>query len=163
LVWINHYGPTETTIGSLTFDVASGLDSRRWSASVPIGHPIANTHAYVLDDRRAPVAAGRPGELYIGGRGVAAGYLNPPELPVERFLPDPWSSAPGAKMYRTGDRVRQLPDGAFEFLGRVDQQVKIRGFRVEPGEIEAALRRQPGVLQAAVVDREDRPGDVRLV
>lgn len=163
LVWINHYGPTETTIGSLTHDVESGREARRWSASVPIGRPIANTHAYVLDDRRAPVTAGSEGELYIGGRGVAAGYLNQPELTSERFLDDPWSTAPGAKMYRTGDRVRQLPDGALEFLGRVDQQVKIRGFRIELGEIEAALRRRPEVSQAAVVSREDRPGDVRVV
>jgi amino acid adenylation domain-containing protein len=163
LVWFNHYGPTETTIGSLTFDVEPGLDFRCCAATVPIGRPIANTRAYVLDDRRAPVPVGVEGELYIGGRGVAAGYLNQPELTKERFLDDPFSTTSGAKMYRTGDRVRQLMEGAIEFLGRVDDQVKIRGFRIELGEIEAALRRRPEVSQAVVVAREDRPGDLRVV
>ena len=163
LTWINHYGPTETTIGSLTFDVEAGVEWRRWSATVPIGRPIANTQAYVLDERRAMVPAGVEGELYIGGRGVTAGYLNQPELTSQRFLDDPFSTTRGARMYRTGDRVRQLPDGAIEFLGRVDRQVKIRGFRVELGEIEAALHRRPDVARAVVVAREDRPGDSRLV
>jgi amino acid adenylation domain-containing protein len=163
LVWINHYGPTETTIGSLTFDVLSNVECRRWAATVPIGRPIANTHAYVLDERLQFVQPGEHGELYIVGRGVTAGYLNQPELTKERFLEDPFASTPGARMYKTGDRVRQLPDGAFEFLGRFDDQVKVRGFRVELGEIEAALRRQPDVAQTVVVPREDRAGDLRLV
>lgn len=163
LAWINHYGPTETTIGSLTFDVLSGLECRKWAATVPIGRPIANTAAYVLDDRRQPVERGREGELYIGGRGVSAGYLHEPLLTSERFFDDPFASEPGGKMYRTGDRVRQLPEGSLVFLGRSDDQVKVRGFRIELGEIESAIRRQPGVTQTVVVAREDRAGDVRLV
>src|SRR5262249_22923223 len=163
LVWINHYGPRETPVGRLTFDVDAGLDSRRWAASVPIGRPITNTRAYVLDEFGVPVPPGREGELFIGGRGVAAGYLNQPELTNERFLDDPFSITGGAKMYRTGDCVRQLPDGAIEFLGRVDHQVKIRGFRIELGEIEAVLRRQREVSQAVVVARADRHGDMRVV
>ncbi len=163
LMWINHYGPTETTIGSLTFDVLSGIECRRWAATVPIGRPIANTRAYVLNSRREPVIPGDEGELYISGRGVAAGYINQPQLTRERFLDDPFTTERRGRMYRTGDRVRQLPNGAIEFLGRTDDQVKIRGFRVEVGEIEAALRRRPGVAQAVVIAREDRPGDVRIV
>ena len=163
LVWLNHYGPTETTIGSLTFDVESELECRQWAPTVPIGRPIANTRAYVLDERGAPVEIGVPGELYIGGRGVSAGYLNQPVLTSERFIDDPFSTSAGARMYRTGDRVRQLPGGAIEFLGRVDQQVKIRGFRVELGEVETALHQRPEVARAVVVAREDRPGDLRLV
>lgn len=162
-MWINHYGLTETTIGSLTFDVRRNLECRRVSATVPIGDPIANTAAYVLDDQLMPVTRGTAGELYIGGRGVAAGYFNQPELTRQRFLGDPFSALPGARMYKTGDRVRQLPGGAIEFLGRVDRQVKIRGFRVELGEVEAALRRRPEVRQAVVVPVEDRAGDLRLV
>jgi amino acid adenylation domain-containing protein len=163
LHWLNHYGPTETTIGSLTFDVEAGLETRRWAGTVPIGQPIGNTRAYVLDNSRALLPIGVPGELYIAGRGVSAGYLNQPGLTNERFIDDRFSSTPGAKMYRTGDRVRRLPNGAIEFLGRVDHQVKIRGYRIELGEIEAALRRQPAVAQAVVMAREDRPGDRRLV
>jgi hypothetical protein len=103
------------------------------------------------------------GELWIGGAGVARGYLDRPALTALHFAPDPWAGVPGARLYRSGDRVRRRPDGALEFLGRLDEQVKIRGFRVEPGEVEAALRRHPGVEQCVVTAREDTPGDPRLV
>jgi amino acid adenylation domain-containing protein len=161
LVWFNHYGPTETTIGSLTYDLDE-VD-RHFTPIIPIGRPIANTRVYVLDDRRRLVPKGVVGELYIGGRGVTAGYMNQPEMTAERFLDDPFAASPGARMYRTGDRVRMLPSGAIEFLGRVDHQVKIRGYRIELGEIEATLRRHPDVRQTIVVAREDRPGDLRIV
>jgi amino acid adenylation domain-containing protein len=164
LRWINHYGPTETTIGSLTFDLDKEADSiRHVAATVPIGRPIAHTHVHVLDEAGAPVKEGEAGELYIGGRGVTSGYLQQPERTAERFLPDPSAAAPDAKMYRTGDRVRVLPGGAIEFLGRVDFQVKIRGYRVELGEIEAVLRTHPAVREVIVVGREVRPQDLRIV
>ena len=142
----NMYGPTETTIWSTTFPITGDLDS------IPIGKPIANTQVYVLDSRLQPVAAGEPGDLYIGGDGVVRGYWQRPELTAGKFLGDPFR--PGNRMYRTGDIARFLPDGNLEFLGRADFQVKLRGFRIEIGEIEAALEKQPGVGQAAVVARE---------
>lgn len=168
LVWFNHYGPTETTIGSLTFDIDESIAAfaSQWSPTVPIGRPIANTRCYVLDDRRQLAPIGVIGELYIGGRGVTAGYINQPEMTNERFISDPYSPEPQAsnpRMYRTGDRVRMLPNGAIEFLGRVDHQVKIRGYRIELGEIESVLRKNPEVAQTIVVAREDRPGDLRIV
>ncbi len=151
----NLYGPTETTVWSTL--------ERITSAAVPvsIGRPIANTQVLVLDSHRELVPAGLVGELYIGGAGVARGYLGREELTRERFIPSPFSS--GARLYRTGDLGRWLPDGRLECLGRNDHQVKIRGFRIEPGEIESAIARHPAVREGAVVAREDGTGEKRLV
>ena len=146
---LNHYGPTESTIGTCVCEVSP--DAVWPSASVPIGRPLDNTQAYIVDSVGEPTPLGVAGELWVGGAGVARGYVNRPDETAERFVADPFSSVPGARIYRTGDRARFLPDGSIEFLGRVDQQVKIRGFRVEPGEIEATLQRHPAVQQAAVV------------
>ncbi|WP_163869378.1 MupA/Atu3671 family FMN-dependent luciferase-like monooxygenase [Myxococcus eversor] len=155
---LNMYGPTETTIWSSTHDV------RDESAPVvSIGTPFLRTQFYLLDARMRPVPVGVPGELFIGGAGVVRGYLARPELTAERFLPDPFSREPGARLYRTGDRARWREDGTVEFLGRVDHQLKVRGFRIEAGEIEAVLSARPEVREAVVVAREDTPGDVRLV
>ncbi len=155
----NLYGPTETTV-----------DVTAWTCSVdpaltniPIGRPIDNTQVYILDELGEPVPVGVAGELYIGGVGVARGYLNLPELTAERFLPDMFAAREDARMYRTGDLCRWRPDGAIEYLGRNDFQVKIRGFRIELGEIEARLAEQPNVREAVVIAREDTPGDKRLV
>ena len=157
---INGYGPTECTTFAATYRIPRDIaaDAR----SVPIGYPIANTTLHVLNMRGELVPPGVLGELFIGGDGVALGYLRRPELTHERFVPDPFAGG-NARMYRTGDLVRWLPDGAIEFVGRADGQVKIRGFRIEIGEIEAALKRHPSILAAAVLAREDRPGHKRLV
>ncbi|MEP7206573.1 MAG: amino acid adenylation domain-containing protein [Casimicrobiaceae bacterium] len=154
------YGPTETTTFATWHEVAAGTQP---CASLPIGRPIANTTAYVLDGRHEPVPIGVPGELYIGGPGVARGYLGRPELTQQRFIPDRFSDRPDARLYRTGDRVRYRPDGNLEFLGRLDNQIKLRGHRIEPGEIEAVLAREPRVRAVAVVLRADVPEDPRLV
>jgi acyl-coenzyme A synthetase/AMP-(fatty) acid ligase/acyl carrier protein len=159
---INHYGPTETTVGVLTWWVPSDLAERSFD-HFPLGRPLPNVRAYVLDASGEPVPIGVTGELVIGGSFVARGYLNRPDLTAERFVPDRFSTEAGARLYRTGDRVRFLPDGSIDFLGRVDHQVKIRGFRVELGEIEAAMRAYPGVTDAVVLLREDVPGQQRLV
>jgi amino acid adenylation domain-containing protein len=164
LRWINHYGPTETTIGSLTLDLDREEAAVRPHTDVlPIGRPIANTRLYILDEERRPVPPGEVGELYIAGAGVTSGYLKQPEKTAERFLPEPGRRSEDDQMYRTGDRVRVLPNGAIEFLGRFDHQVKVRGFRVELGEIEAVLRAHPGVREAVVVACEPRPQETRLV
>jgi amino acid adenylation domain-containing protein len=160
---LNHYGPTETTVGSLTLRLKDCDWRNLRSASLPIGQPLANTRVYVLDADLQPVPIGVVGELYIAGAGVARGYLNQPERTAERFLPEPFSSDANARMYKTGDLARWLPEGWIEFLGRGDDQVKVRGFRIELGEVEAAVGQLPGVKQTAVLAREDEPGEKRLV
>jgi amino acid adenylation domain-containing protein len=156
---INGYGPTEGT----TFTCCHAMTAEsRIEHTVPIGRPIANTRVYVVDAGFRQLPVGIPGELLLGGDGLAAGYWRRPELTAERFVPDPFG-APGGRLYRTGDQVRWLADGAVEFLGRRDGQVKVRGFRIEPGEIEAALAEHPAVREAAVVAREDAQGERRLV
>ena len=157
----NHYGPTETTVGVLTHPVAEEWGDR-W-ATLPLGRPLPNTSVYLLDRSGQPVPAWVPGEVYIGGAGVARGYLGQPALTAERFVPDPVGAEPGARLYRTGDLARHLPGVGIEFLGRADHQVKVRGFRIELGEIEAQIRLQPGVRETVVLAREDEPGDRRLV
>jgi amino acid adenylation domain-containing protein len=156
---VNEYGPTETVVGCCVYQAPAGT---RLPGSVPIGRPIFNTQLYVLDAGFEPVAPGVPGELYIGGAGVARGYLGRPRLTAERFVPDPFGGTPGARLYRTGDRVRLLPDGNLEFLDRTDNQVKVRGYRIELGEIEAALNQHPAVSASVVTVRLDRAGDQRL-
>ncbi|MBW4497711.1 MAG: amino acid adenylation domain-containing protein [Oscillatoria princeps RMCB-10] len=159
----NHYGPTETTVGVLTYQVKHG-QVRRDSQTVPLGRPISNTEIYILDSHFQPVPVGTAGELYIGGAGLGRGYLNRPELTAEKFIANPFAGAPGeARLYKTGDKARYLPDGNIEFLGRIDNQVKIRGFRIELGEIESLLVQHPDVRSAVVIAREDTPGDKRLV
>lgn len=157
---INEYGPTETVVGCCVYEVPGAAPI---ASAVPIGRPIANTRLYVCDPslRLAPV--GVPGELLIGGAGVARGYLKRPALTAEKFIPDPFSPEPGARLYRTGDVVRYLPDGNLEFLGRRDDQVKLRGFRIELGEVEAALVRYPGLRAVAVVVNEEARGGKRIV
>ncbi|MFF4404870.1 amino acid adenylation domain-containing protein [Streptomyces sp. NPDC001404] len=154
---VNVYGPTETTIWSMLWEVPQDI------GAVSIGRPIANTTTYVLDDRMRPVPVGVPGELHIGGAGLARGYRGMPERTAAHFVPDPFGTVPGARLYRTGDIVRVRPDGSHVYVGRADNQVKIRGVRIEPGEIEAALTALEQVAQAAVTVREDTPGDKRLV
>lgn len=160
---INHYGPTETTVGSLVFHPTREAGEAGDASTVPIGRPIANMQAYILDPDMNPLPPGVAGELYIGGIGLAQGYLKHPDSTAERFLPHPFSQAPGSRLYRTGDLGRALPDGKIEFLGRIDHQVKIRGHRIELGEIEARLMQHPEVREVIVLLREDRPGDQRLV
>jgi len=152
----NVYGPTETTIWSTVEKVES------IGTTVSIGHPIANTQIYILNGRQQPQAVGVFGELYIGGLGIAQGYLGYPELTAKKFIPDPFGRQED-RLYKTGDLARYLADGSIEFLGRTDHQVKIRGFRIELAEIESALGRYPDVTQCVVIAREDRPGDKRLV
>src|SRR5205807_759950 len=157
---VNEYGPTETVVGCCVYELAAG-DLPAGSV-VPIGKPIANTAVYVLDDSLCLVAPGVTGELYIAGAGLARGYLKRPALTSERFVANPYG-APGSRMYRSGDLVAWNASGELEFRGRADEQVKIRGFRIEPGEVAAALLACDGVAQAAVIAREDREGDRRLV
>jgi amino acid adenylation domain-containing protein len=158
-ILLNLYGSSEVSADSTWYDTRESTAL----PSVPIGRPIANTRIYLLDRTLQPVPIGVPGELYIGGAGLARGYLNGPALTAERFVPNPFSDESGARQYKTGDLARYRPDGILEYGGRLDQQVKIRGFRVELGEIEAALSRHPGVRGTVVVAREDTTSDKRLV
>ena len=153
----NMYGPTETTIWSSTIQIQPG------TGPVTLGSPIDNTQFYVLDGSGQIAPIGVAGELHIGGDGLARGYFQRPELTAEKFVRDPFSGKPGARLYKTGDQVRRRADGSIEFLGRIDNQVKVRGYRIELGEIETALATYPGVREAVVVVREDNPGDKRLV
>ncbi|MBZ4419892.1 non-ribosomal peptide synthase/polyketide synthase [Myxococcus sp. RHSTA-1-4] len=157
---INEYGPTETVVGCCVYTVSAADPA---SGPVAIGRPIANTRLYVLDAHLRPVPVGVPGELFIGGTGVARGYWRRPELTAERFIPDAFGTEPGARLYRTGDRVRWRADGRLEYLGRTDFQVKVRGYRIELGEIESALRTHPSVGDAVAVVRDDSPSGARLV
>ncbi len=153
----NFYGPTETTVWSTFHQFRSPHEP------LTVGKPLANTQVYILDKNLRPVPIGIPGEIYIGGEGVACGYLKRPELTAEKFIADPFSTQAHAKLYKTGDLARYFPDGRIEFLGRIDNQVKLRGYRIELGEIEAVLAKHPSLQAAVVVVREDNPGDKRLV
>jgi amino acid adenylation domain-containing protein len=155
VTFVNAYGPTETTVCA-TMAPASG------DRHPPIGKPVANVQVYVLDEHHQPLPPGIGGELHIGGTGLARGYHNQPALTARHFTPDPHATTPGTRLYHTGDRARWLPDGNLEYLGRTDHQIKLRGYRIEPAEIEHALRQHPHITQAAVIIREDRPGDRRL-
>jgi len=160
---LNGYGPTETTAVATYYDLSEFIANNPAASCVPIGVPIGNLTTYILNHHLQPVPIGVPGELHIGGTGLARGYLGRPDLTVEKFIPNPFSHEPEARLYKTGDQARYLPDGNIEFLGRIDNQVKIRGFRIEPGEIEVALSQHSDVREAAVIAREDIPGDKRLV
>jgi len=157
---INEYGPTETVVGCCVYQIPP---QTTLSGAVPIGRPIANTQLYLLDPYLKPVPIGIPGELYIGGAGVARGYLDRPELTAQRFIPNPFGEEPGTRLYKTGDLARYRSDGNLEYLGRVDHQVKLRSFRIELGEIEAVLTQHAAVREAVVTVREDNPDDKRLV
>jgi amino acid adenylation domain-containing protein len=159
---LNAYGPTEAVVTATTFDVPAGFGADG-APRVPIGRPFGARAAYVLDGAGEPAPIGVPGELHLGGASLARGYLGRPALTAERFVPDPFGGAPGARLYRTGDVARHEADGTLEFLGRADHQVKVRGFRIELGEVEAALDRHPEVRQSAVVVEEKGAGEKQLV
>ena len=160
--WINTYGPAEASVVATSYEpkVQPGEEP---PAQLPIGRPVANAKVYLLDPDLNPVPVGVPGEIHIGGVGVAKGYLNLPQLTEQKFIRDIFSNDPSARMYKTGDLARYLPNGEIEFVGRRDNQVKIRGFRVEPGEIETVLSKHPGVQEHAIVVRQDSTGNKRLV
>jgi acyl carrier protein len=158
---LNAYGPTECSDDISHYVIDESLNKIRGSA--PLGLPLQNTQAYVLDERMQPVPTGMLGEMYIGGIGVGRGYLNRSALTAERFLPDPFSKYAGSRLYKTGDRVRRYDDGKFEFVGRFDYQVKVRGLRIELAEIETVLNQYESIQRAVVITREDEPGDKRIV
>ena len=156
----NEYGPTEAVVGCCVYKVPAGA---KFAGVVPIGRPIPNTQLYVLDRHLNPTPIGVPGEIYIGGNGLARGYLDRPELTAERFIPNPFSRNDGSRLYKTGDLARHLPDGNIEYLGRVDRQLKIRGYRVEPGEVESMISSHGSVSDAVVIAVDDGPAGKRLV
>ncbi|MBV9773500.1 MAG: amino acid adenylation domain-containing protein, partial [Gemmatimonadetes bacterium] len=159
---LNAYGPTEAVVTATVQEIGAGR-STRWGASVPIGRAVSGRATYVLDPAGEPVPVGVPGELYVGGRVLAREYVGRAQQTSESFVPDPFSGEAGARLYRTGDRVRWLTDGTLEYLGRMDAQVKVRGVRIEPGEVEAALQVHRAVREAVAVVREDARGEKRLV
>ena len=159
---LNHYGPTEATVGVLTYRVEAHKRAST-ALTLPLGRPLANVQIYLLDQHLQPIPIGVRGELYIGGANLARGYLKQPALTAARFIPHPFSDAPGARLYKTGDLARYLPDGNIEFLGRNDYQVKIRGYRVELGEVEVAIEQHPAIRQAIVCTQEDIQGNKRIV
>jgi amino acid adenylation domain-containing protein len=161
--WFNTYGPTEATVVATVYEPEALLALQEVTSDLPIGRPIANTEIYLLNAQLQPVPIGVTGELYIGGDGLARGYLNHPDLSAQKFIPHPFSNKPGVRLYKTGDLGRYLPNGNIQFLGRLDDQVKIRGFRIELGEIETALAQHPDLRETAVICREDTPGNKRLV
>jgi len=161
--WINTYGPTEATVTTTAFEATTEFAAGEPTHEIPIGRPITNCEAYILDRFLQPVPLGIAGEIHIGGDGLARGYLNRSELTAEKFIAHPFSEEPGARLYKTGDLARYLADGNIEFLGRLDNQVKIRGYRIELGEIESVLCQHPAINQAVVLAREDTPADKRLV
>jgi amino acid adenylation domain-containing protein len=167
---LNHYGPTEATVGVCTFEVTSdsmAAERKGGAQTVPVGSSLANTTAHILDAHLRPMPVGIPGELYLGGAGIAAGYVGQPLLTAEKFLDDKFATWTGARLYRTGDRVRRRPSGRIEFLGRADDQVKVRGYRLELGDVEHELRQSPGIADCVVVARsapsdDGLPGELRL-
>lgn len=156
---VNNYGPTECTVVALSGKIAP---HQRPAALPPIGRPISNTRIFLLDESLQEVPAGSIGELHIAGAGVGRGYLHDPELTLEKFIPDPFDNNPGARLYKTGDLARALPDGNFEFLGRTDDQIKIRGYRIEPTEVSAALCKHDSIQSGIVIPRKDASGDYSL-
>jgi thioesterase domain-containing protein/acyl carrier protein len=160
---INEYGPTEATVGCSTYSLHTSGYNEKVQRGISIGKPIDNIQLYILDSSNGLVPVGVVGEICIGGAGLARGYRNRPELTAEKFIPNPFTKESGARLYKTGDLARWLPDGNIEYLGRIDHQVKIRGYRIELGEIESALNHHPEIQHAIVVAREDSPGDKRLV
>jgi amino acid adenylation domain-containing protein/non-ribosomal peptide synthase protein (TIGR01720 family) len=160
-VVLNHYGPTEATVGAVT-NRLDDENSERISDTVPLGRPLANVQGYILDQQLRPAGVGVPGELHLGGAGLARGYINRADATAEKFIPSPFSNA-GERLYQTGDLARYLADGRIEFLGRIDNQIKVHGYRIEPREIEIALLDHEKVAECVVVAREDQPGDKRLV
>ncbi len=161
LTLINSYGPTETTVSATFYRIPANPDSI--VGEVPIGRPFAHLQAYILDRYCQPVPIGVPGELHLGGDSLARGYLNRPDLTTEKFIPNFLSQDPAARLYKTGDLVRYLPDGNIEYIGRIDKQVKIRGFRIELGEIETVIAQHPDIQETAVIAREDTSGNKQLV
>jgi acyl carrier protein len=160
---INAYGLTEATVTSVVYTMPANEETELAWREFPIGRPIANTQAYILDEHLHPIPLGVIGELYLGGEGLGRGYINRPDMTAERFIPNPFSTERGARLYKTGDLVRHLPDGNIENLGRADTQVKVRGFRIELGEIESVLGKYPGVRESVVVTHQPSEEDKRLV